>query len=156
MSMETTTSTMAGSTSIESRPLDNGVTRRGHLSAKDPPSSTSTPSHTIANGSTGGPAEISADAADELRRAFRNKYRHVQAVHSQSKPSCLSHDTTETPSFLGFRNLMVIVLGRALVYRLFIDHHADTNCSGCQSPPGHRKHPKGWPVLPTPPGRDDE
>ncbi|KAI1653170.1 MBOAT, membrane-bound O-acyltransferase family-domain-containing protein [Daldinia decipiens] len=41
--------------------------------------------------------------------AFR-KYRHVTAIHSESRPSTLSHDTTATPSFLGFRNLMVIVL----------------------------------------------
>ncbi|KAI4870780.1 MBOAT, membrane-bound O-acyltransferase family-domain-containing protein [Hypoxylon rubiginosum] len=38
------------------------------------------------------------------------KYRHVTAVHSQSRPSTLSHDGTAPPSFLGFRNLMVIVL----------------------------------------------
>lgn len=52
-----------------------------------------------------------AEATEELRRIFRRKYRHVEAIHSQSKPSCLSHDTTESPSFLGFRNLMVIMLG---------------------------------------------
>ncbi|KAK3896987.1 MBOAT, membrane-bound O-acyltransferase family-domain-containing protein, partial [Staphylotrichum tortipilum] len=49
--------------------------------------------------------------ADEVRRqAVRDKYRHVRAVHVQSKPSCLSTDTTETPNFIGFRNLMGIVL----------------------------------------------
>lgn len=46
----------------------------------------------------------------ELRRAFTQKYRHVIAIHSKSRPSALSRDATETPSFLGFRNLMVIVL----------------------------------------------
>jgi hypothetical protein len=40
------------------------------------------------------------------------KYRHVAAVHSKERTACLSHDSTVTPSFLGFRNLMVIVLGR--------------------------------------------
>lgn len=39
------------------------------------------------------------------------KYRHVAAVHSKKRSSCLSHDSDEAPSFLGFRNLMVIVLG---------------------------------------------
>jgi hypothetical protein len=39
------------------------------------------------------------------------KYRHVAAIHSAVKPSTLSHDAPSTPSFLGFRNLMVIVLG---------------------------------------------
>lgn len=39
------------------------------------------------------------------------KYRHVEATHSLVRPSCLSHDSNVSPSFLGFRNLMVIVLG---------------------------------------------
>lgn len=55
-----------------------------------------------------------ARTTEELRRSFRQKYRHVAAVHSASKSSCLSHDAPETPSFIGFRNLMVIVLGMAL------------------------------------------
>ena len=38
------------------------------------------------------------------------KYRHVAAVHSKLRTSCLSHDSTSAPSFLGFRNLMVLVL----------------------------------------------
>ncbi|KAK4174424.1 putative diacylglycerol O-acyltransferase 1 [Triangularia setosa] len=56
--------------------------------------------------------EITTTATPEKsKRSYRSKkYRHVEAIHSESQPSCLSHDTTETPSFLGFRNLMVIVL----------------------------------------------
>ncbi|KAK3322268.1 MBOAT, membrane-bound O-acyltransferase family-domain-containing protein [Apodospora peruviana] len=77
-------------------PASNGVTRRAHTTQEK------TESHD-ANA-----PEL--DATEELRRAFRRKYRHVEAIHSQSRPSCLSHDTTESPSFLGFRNLMVIVL----------------------------------------------
>ena len=38
------------------------------------------------------------------------KYRHVAAIHSGPRTSCLSHDSDAAPSFLGFRNLMVIVL----------------------------------------------
>ena len=38
------------------------------------------------------------------------KYRHVAAVHSKVRTACLSHDSETSPSFLGFRNLMVIVL----------------------------------------------
>ncbi|KAI1267404.1 diacylglycerol O-acyltransferase [Xylariaceae sp. FL1019] len=38
------------------------------------------------------------------------KYRHVAAIHSEARPSTLSHDTQVSPSFVGFRNLMVIVL----------------------------------------------
>ncbi|KAG9242457.1 MBOAT, membrane-bound O-acyltransferase family-domain-containing protein [Calycina marina] len=41
---------------------------------------------------------------------IKRKYRHVAAVHSENLTSCLSHDSKEAPSFLGFRNLMVIVL----------------------------------------------
>ena len=39
-----------------------------------------------------------------------SKYRHIAAVHSTVRNSCLSRDAEPTPSFLGFRNLMVIVL----------------------------------------------
>ncbi|KAI8634722.1 diacylglycerol O-acyltransferase [Xylariaceae sp. FL1651] len=38
------------------------------------------------------------------------KYRHVAAIHSEARPSTLSHESQASPSFLGFRNLMVIVL----------------------------------------------
>ncbi|KAK4241731.1 diacylglycerol O-acyltransferase 1 [Achaetomium macrosporum] len=80
---------MAGSTAVEAHA--NGVTRR--LPELISSNTTDTPT-----------------SAEQLKKAFRQKYRHVEAVHSASRPSCLSHDTTETPSFLGFRNLMVIVL----------------------------------------------
>lgn len=40
----------------------------------------------------------------------RSKYRHVAALHSKVQPSCLSHETTEAPSFIGFRNLMVLTI----------------------------------------------
>ena len=39
------------------------------------------------------------------------RYRHVAAVHSRPRPSCLSHDSDKVPSFLGFRNLLVLVVG---------------------------------------------
>ena len=45
------------------------------------------------------------------REAALVKYRHVAAVHSKTRTSCLSHDSETSPSLLGFRNLMVIVLG---------------------------------------------
>lgn len=41
------------------------------------------------------------------------KYKHVFAIHSSPKTSCLSHEAVEVPSFLGFRNLMVIVLSES-------------------------------------------
>jgi hypothetical protein len=39
--------------------------------------------------------------------------KHLLAIHSEPRTSCLSHDSTTSPSFLGFRNLMVIVLGES-------------------------------------------
>ncbi|KAK1765675.1 diacylglycerol O-acyltransferase [Phialemonium atrogriseum] len=59
---------------------------------------------------SGTKANGKADATGQLRKSLQRKYRHVAAVHSESRPSCLSHDAVATPSFLGFRNLMVIVL----------------------------------------------
>lgn len=45
-------------------------------------------------------------------KTSQKKYRHVVVVHSQVRSSCLSHDSDAAPSFIGFRNLMVIVLGK--------------------------------------------
>lgn len=44
------------------------------------------------------------------RTVKKTKYRHVFATHSQSRMSCLTHGAP-TPSFVGFRNLMILVLG---------------------------------------------
>ncbi|KAK5636701.1 hypothetical protein RRF57_012413 [Xylaria bambusicola] len=49
------------------------------------------------------------------QKPFFRKYRHVAAIHSKARPSTLSHDTQASPSFVGFRNLMVIVLGMPIV-----------------------------------------
>lgn len=48
--------------------------------------------------------------SDSFRKYTQKKYRHVAAVHSKPQTSCLSHDSDAAPSFLGFRNLMVLVL----------------------------------------------
>lgn len=48
--------------------------------------------------------------SDSLRKYTQKKYRHVAAVHSNPRTSCLSHESDAAPSFLGFRNLMVLVL----------------------------------------------
>lgn len=49
----------------------------------------------------------------EKQKKISSKYRHVAAVHAEARTSCLSHDSEHSPSFLGFRNLMVIVLGNS-------------------------------------------
>ncbi len=46
------------------------------------------------------------------REEVPSRYRHIAAVHSRARTSCLSHDSEFAPSFLGFRNLMVLVLSK--------------------------------------------
>ncbi|KEZ42587.1 hypothetical protein SAPIO_CDS5820 [Scedosporium apiospermum] len=59
--------------------------------------------------------ESSAWDLKTLEKESGKAYRHVAAVHKTSQPSCLSHDSQATPSFLGFRNLMVISLVAYLI-----------------------------------------
>ena len=53
-------------------------------------------------------------AAGPSTRNISSRYRHIAAVHSRARNSSLSRDAELTPSFLGFRNLMVIVLSEHL------------------------------------------
>ncbi|KAK4192013.1 diacylglycerol O-acyltransferase 1 [Podospora australis] len=129
MSTETTTSTGIHDPA-------NGVTRRTgssniQTSAKEV--TTSPPQAGLENGAAATVVETTETTAEQLRRAFRRKYRHVEALHSESRPSCLSHDTTETPSFLGFRNLMVIVLvvGNLRLVIENIQKYGVLICIGC-------------------------
>ena len=46
----------------------------------------------------------------QWKRKVRSKYRHVAAQHSEVQPSCLSHETKESPSFIGFRNLTILTI----------------------------------------------
>ena len=66
----------------------------------------------FANGHVEPHAESPTGTASSTRPASRPKYLHVAAVHSKLRTSCLSHDSAASPSFLGFRNLMVIVLSK--------------------------------------------
>lgn len=60
--------------------------------------------------------QVDASASDPapapIGKKRHSKYRHVAAYHAQLRHSSLSRDAETTPSFLGFRNLMVLVLGR--------------------------------------------
>jgi diacylglycerol O-acyltransferase-1 len=58
------------------------------------------------------PDSASAPAPASIGKKRHSKYRHVAAYHAQLRHSSLSRDADVTPSFLGFRNLMVLVLGR--------------------------------------------
>lgn len=93
------------SSTATSTTTDHAVRRGGQPPAAAAAAAASSPAAHSAR-SDGAVARTTA-----LKKALgRSKYRHTAAVHSQSRPSTLSHDATDTPSFLGFRNLGVIVL----------------------------------------------
>ncbi|KAJ6172638.1 hypothetical protein N7470_001705 [Penicillium chermesinum] len=71
----------------------------------------------VAPGSAPGEAETRTPST----KPKRSKYRHVAAYHSRNRHSSLSRDSTETASFLGFRNLMVLVL-IAMNLRLILEN----------------------------------
>jgi diacylglycerol O-acyltransferase-1 len=64
-------------------------------------------SHSSMPASNGRSPEPVASGSAKMRDT---KYRHVFATHSQSRMSSLTHGA-DTPSFVGFRNLMILLLG---------------------------------------------
>lgn len=60
--------------------------------------------------------QASHDELPTVKKPAPSKYRHIKAFHSEPRASCLSHDAEHTPSFLGFRNLMVLVLSMLSPY----------------------------------------
>ena len=92
----------ATSTSVETTAPAVTSARRNEPNESNLPGS-SAKSHDATDGAT-------ANGVAEKPRVYLRKYRHLAAIHSQTRPSTLSHDSTATPSFLGFRNLMIIVL----------------------------------------------
>jgi hypothetical protein len=44
------------------------------------------------------------------RKMPKTKYSHAFAPHTQNRQSCLTHGAPQSPSFVGFRNLMILVL----------------------------------------------
>jgi len=90
----TTITQMASSSAIDASPFPpaaNTAVFRG----KDA-SESATPTATTINKTT--------------KLARDTKYRHVFATHALTRTSCLSHDADKSPSFVGFRNLMILVL----------------------------------------------
>lgn len=79
-----------------------------HRATTNPP--TSAGSHTDSD--TKGSSDEAGEDTKKLKKALLRKYRHTVAIHSQVRPSTLSHDATQTPSFIGFRNLGLIVLSK--------------------------------------------
>lgn len=56
------------------------------------------------------PSPVSLGTYTPLHYRKSDKYRHIFAIHASQQTSTLSHDAPKTPSFIGFRNLMVLVL----------------------------------------------
>lgn len=72
------------------------------------------------NGALRHAAPSTASRTEGLKRKTtrRSKYRHVEAYHSELRHSSLSRDSGTTTNFLGFRNLMVIVLGKIYILEI--------------------------------------
>lgn len=62
------------------------------------------------NGAISTVTEVSPPSTSTFKK--RSKYRHVAAYHSEARHSSLSREADVLPNFLGFRNLMVLVLGK--------------------------------------------
>lgn len=80
----------------------------------DMPIKRSAPSHVNRSTNRGSPPPPPPQPLAPIRIHLKRKYRHVAAAHTTPRASCLSHDSEASPSFLGFRNLMIIVLGRLI------------------------------------------
>ncbi|MCJ1310598.1 hypothetical protein MMC25_004263 [Agyrium rufum] len=89
--------------------LSNGVMRRntfnGHVNTLKKEVSPEPP--TFESATLPAVHKAMKSASSEFKS---EKYRHVAAVHRSSRAACLSHDAESIPSFLGFRNVMVLVL----------------------------------------------
>ena len=86
------TLTQASSTGLSTYDA-NSTKQRGRSTEQNG----SDPKH--ANGST-----------HQRKRSKDSKYRHVFATHSEARITCLTHESENMPSFVGFRNLMILVL----------------------------------------------
>jgi diacylglycerol O-acyltransferase 1 len=61
---------------------------------------------------TNSTSKSAADHAPTPRKGAARKYNHVFAVHHRSIASPLSQDAKIIPSFVGFKNLMALMLGK--------------------------------------------
>ncbi|KAL4879054.1 MBOAT, membrane-bound O-acyltransferase family-domain-containing protein [Aspergillus karnatakaensis] len=84
-----------------------------------PSSANARRNHTSSNGASQKPAFNNRPEQPAIRKTAT--YRHVVAIHSTVRHSCLSRDATTVPSFVGFRNLMIVVLV-AMNLRLIIEN----------------------------------
>lgn len=66
--------------------------------------------NTVENGFSGSPTDDKEIKKASSKPRPSLKYQHVAAVHSKSRKSCLSLESDISPSFVGFRNLVILVL----------------------------------------------
>lgn len=95
----TTITQMASSSAIDASPFPpaaNTAVFRGKDASESATPTATTTTTTTTNKTT--------------KLARDTKYRHVFATHALTRTSCLSHDADKSPSFVGFRNLMILVL----------------------------------------------
>jgi diacylglycerol O-acyltransferase-1 len=57
-------------------------------------------------------------SVEKLGAQPSKKYRHTFAVHSATRPSCLSKDSAAPTSFTGFRNLGALVISQYRISQL--------------------------------------
>lgn len=72
-----------------------------------------------ANAPTASTHSTERNGRSTVQRIRDTKYRHVFATHSSTRSSCLSDDANASPSFVGFRNLMILVLSMLIAVDLF-------------------------------------
>lgn len=60
----------------------------------------------VSNGIPNG--ALNGAAVAPQKSQLRSKYKHVHAPHDRIRTSVLSHDSIESASFVGFRNLLVL------------------------------------------------
>ncbi|KAK5118302.1 hypothetical protein LTR62_002815 [Meristemomyces frigidus] len=78
---------------------------------------------------------------EKTNRQGSDKYKHSFAVHFQSRTSCLSSDTPVLPSYVGFRNLVGVVLVASNL-RLMIENFKKYGLLVTLS--GSRMDPNDW------------
>lgn len=105
---------MAGSsntaTTTGQQTSSNGTSRRLGLGNGNGTSNGNGDARPQSSGTSHLRSQLSLTQLEPLAAYRLKKYRHVAATHSKPRTTCLSHDAENMPSFLGFRNLMILVL----------------------------------------------
>lgn len=65
---------------------------------------------TVRSDKLNGTSDSNPNSSSKARDRNDPPYLHVFPTHAQKRPSCLSQDAEGTPSFVGFRNLLILVV----------------------------------------------